>query len=159
MYWLVVDRVFGPVLAQVSTATGSLTRRVKPERLARLDKMGMTTRTIIAKNGLYMQSTYKYTSRCLCADRVRFQPEVLWSQNEMSNSVSVQCKLQNKYYQLNLATVILRPALWLDPAPTWFFAVTWFWPDPAKFWLNPPLVSAIVALWQLMKCTVTIQCW
>ena len=105
-----VDRVFGPVLAQVSTATGSLTRRVKPERLARLDKMGMTTRTIIAKNGLYMQSTYKYTSRCLCADRVRFQPEVLWSQNEMSNSVSVQCKLQNKYYQLNLATVILRAA-------------------------------------------------
>ena len=73
---LVADRVLGPVLAKGSTATGSLTRRVKPERLARLDKRGMTTRTIIAKNGLYMQSTYKYTSRCLCADRVKCQTEV-----------------------------------------------------------------------------------
>ena len=50
---LVVDRVLGPVLAQGSTATGSLARRVKPERLARVDKMGMTTKTIIAKNGLH----------------------------------------------------------------------------------------------------------
>ena len=32
--WLVVDRVLGPVLGQGSTATGSLTLRVKPERLA-----------------------------------------------------------------------------------------------------------------------------
>ena len=51
---VVVDRVLGPVLAQGSTATGSLTHRVKPEMLAQLDKMGMTTSTIIAKNGLYM---------------------------------------------------------------------------------------------------------
>ena len=36
--WLVVDRVLGLVLAQGSTATGSLTRRVKPERLARQDR-------------------------------------------------------------------------------------------------------------------------
>ena len=33
--YLVVDRVLGPVLAQGLTATGSLTRSVKPERLAR----------------------------------------------------------------------------------------------------------------------------
>ena len=32
---LVVNRVLSPVLAQGSTATGSLTRRVKPERLTR----------------------------------------------------------------------------------------------------------------------------
>ena len=63
----------------------------------------------------------------------------LWWQNEisvLSNSVLAQCKLQNKYYQLNLATVILcavtRPELG-------FFAVTRFWPDPAKSWLNLPL--------------------
>ena len=66
---LVVDRVLGPVLAQGSTATGSLTRRVKPERLARPGKMGMTTSTIIAKKGLYMNIR-------LCADRVRCQPVV-----------------------------------------------------------------------------------
>ena len=39
----------------------------------------------------------------LCADRVRCQPDVSmvteWD-------VSAQCKLQNKYYQLNLATVV-----------------------------------------------------
>ena len=36
---LVVDRVLGPVLAQGSTATGSFTRRVKPERLSPPGKM------------------------------------------------------------------------------------------------------------------------
>ena len=56
---VVVDRVLGPVLAQGSTSTGSLTSRVKPERLARPGKMGMTTSTIIAKKGLYM---YEYIS-------------------------------------------------------------------------------------------------
>ena len=35
---VVVDRVLGPVLAQGSTATGSLTHRVKPERLARQNR-------------------------------------------------------------------------------------------------------------------------
>ena len=59
---LVVDQVPGPVLAHGSTATGSLTSRVKPERLTRPSKIGMTTSTIIAKNGLYMQSMYEYTS-------------------------------------------------------------------------------------------------
>ena len=58
---LAVDRVLSLVLAQRLTATGSLTRRVKPERLARPGKMGMTTSTIITKNGLYIQSMYKYT--------------------------------------------------------------------------------------------------
>ena len=72
---LVVDRVLGPELGQGSTATSSLTRRVKPERLARPGKMGMTTSTIIAKNGLYMQNMYEYTSS-LRADRVRCQPEM-----------------------------------------------------------------------------------
>ena len=57
---LVVDQVLGQVLAQGSTATVSLTRRVKPERLARPGKIGMTTSIIIAKNGLYM---YEYTGR------------------------------------------------------------------------------------------------
>ena len=71
-----VDRVLGQVLAQGSTATGSLTRRVKPKRLARLGKMGMTTGTRIAKNDLYMQSMYEYTSSRLCADRVGCQPLV-----------------------------------------------------------------------------------
>ena len=59
---VVVDRVLSPVLAHGSTATGSLTHRVKPERLARLGKMGMTTSTITAKKGLYMQRMYEYTS-------------------------------------------------------------------------------------------------
>ena len=59
-----MDQVLGPVLAQGSTVTGRLTRRVKPERLAQSGKMGMTTSTIIAKNGLYM---YEYTgSRSVC---------------------------------------------------------------------------------------------
>ena len=62
MQMVVVDRVLGPVLAQGSTAMGSLTRRVKTKRLARPGKMGMTTCAIIAKNGLYMQSMYEYTS-------------------------------------------------------------------------------------------------
>ena len=39
---------------------------------------------------------------CLCADRVRCQPEVSmvteWDVKVLSNFVSVQCKLQNKYY-------------------------------------------------------------
>ena len=38
----------------------------------------------------------------LCADRVRCQPEVSlvteWDVKVLSNSVSDQCKLQNKYY-------------------------------------------------------------
>ena len=55
----------------------------------------------------------------LCADRVRCQPVVSmvteWDVKVLSYSVSAQCKLQNKYYQLNLATVILHAALWLDP--------------------------------------------
>ena len=59
---IVVDQVLDPVFAQGSTATGSLTPSVKPERLSRPDKMGMTTSTIYAKNGLCMQSMYEYTS-------------------------------------------------------------------------------------------------
>ena len=55
---LVVDQVLGPVFAQGLTATGSLTRRAKPEKLARPGKIGMTTCTIIAKSGVYM---YQYT--------------------------------------------------------------------------------------------------
>ena len=58
------------MLAQGSTA------RVNLERLARPGKMGMTTSTIIAKNGLHMQSMYEYTAVRLCADRVRCPPEV-----------------------------------------------------------------------------------
>ena len=41
---------------------GSLARRVKPKRLARPGKMEITTSTVIAKNGLYMQGMYEYTS-------------------------------------------------------------------------------------------------
>ena len=41
-----------------------------------------------------------------------------------------------------MATAILRAVLWLDPARTRFFAVTLFWPDPAKSWLNPPLAKS-----------------
>ena len=63
---LVVARVLGPVLVQGSTATGSLTRRVKPIRLTRPGKMGMTTSTIIVKNGSYMQSMYEYTIHYVC---------------------------------------------------------------------------------------------
>ena len=40
-----------------------------------------------------------------------------------------------------MVTVILRAALWLGHAGTWFFAVTLFGPDPSKSWLNPPLVG------------------
>ena len=51
----------------------------------------------------------------LCADRVRCQPKVsMMTERDVkvsSNSVSAQCKLQNKYYQLNLATMMLRAAL------------------------------------------------
>ena len=53
--------VLGQVLAKGLTATGSLIRRVKPERLALPGKMAMTSSTIIGKNGLYMQSMYEYT--------------------------------------------------------------------------------------------------
>ena len=56
--WISGGSILGPVLAQGSTATGSLTRRVKPIRLTRPGKMGMTTSTIIVKNGSYMQSMY-----------------------------------------------------------------------------------------------------
>ena len=62
---LVVDRVLSPVLAQGSTAMGSLTSRVKPERLVR-HQMGMTTGTTNANNGLSMRSMYdEYTSSIL----------------------------------------------------------------------------------------------
>ena len=57
---LVVDQVPGPVLAHGSTATGSLTSRVKPERLTRPSKIGMTTSTIIAKNGKACMSIPQY---------------------------------------------------------------------------------------------------
>ena len=67
------------VLAQRSTATGSLTRRIKPERLARPCKVEMTTSPIVAKNGLYVHSMYEYTS-------VRCQPEVSMVTEEMSKS-------------------------------------------------------------------------
>ena len=117
---VVVDRVLGPVLAQGSTATGNLTRRVKSERLAWPGKMKMTTSTIIAKNGLYM---YEYIY-------MRGQPEVSlvteWDVKVWSNSVSAQCKLKNKYYQLNLATVILRGSNLVfcsDPILTWTYKV------------------------------------
>ena len=59
---VVMDRVLGPVLAHRSTATGSLTSRVKPERLARPGKKGMTTSAIIAINSLSTESMYEYTS-------------------------------------------------------------------------------------------------
>ena len=52
---LVMDRVLGPVLAYGSTATGSLSRRVKLKRLARSSKMGRTTGTVNAKIESYMQ--------------------------------------------------------------------------------------------------------
>ena len=71
--WLVVDRVLGLVLAQGSTATGSLTRRVKPERLARLGKMEMTTSTVIAK---IAYTCKEIPAVRLCVDRVRCQPVV-----------------------------------------------------------------------------------
>ena len=62
----------------------------------------------------------------LCAARVWCQPEVSmiteWDVKILSNPVSAQCKLQNKYYPLNLTTLILRAALWLDPVRTWFFS-------------------------------------
>ena len=86
--------------------------------------MGMTTSTIIAKKKAYTckACTKNIPTVCLCADRVRCQPEVFmvteWDVKVSSNSVSAQCKLQNKYYQLNLTTVILSAALWLDPAQT-----------------------------------------
>ena len=73
---IVVDRVIGPVLAQGSTATGSLTSKVKPERLDQPGKMGMTTGTINANNGLCMQSMYEIPALRLCADNVRCLPEV-----------------------------------------------------------------------------------
>ena len=50
------------MLTHRSTATGSLTHRVKPERLAWPSKMGMTTGTINANSGLYVQRVYEYTS-------------------------------------------------------------------------------------------------
>ena len=64
--------------------------------------MGMTTSTIIANNGLYMQACMNISALHLCADRVRCQPEVPmvteWDVKVLSNSVSAQSKLQNKYY-------------------------------------------------------------
>ena len=59
------------VVDQGSTAMGSLTRKVKPERLAR--QMEMTTSTIIAKMAY---TCMNIPSLRLCADRVRCQPEV-----------------------------------------------------------------------------------
>ena len=68
-----VDLVLGPVLAQGSTSTGSLTRRVGPERLGWPSKVGMTTGTIIAKNG---KSCMNISAVRLSADRVACQPVV-----------------------------------------------------------------------------------
>ena len=68
-----VDRVLGPVLAQGSTATGSLTRRVNPEKLTWPGKIGMTTSTIITKNGKACMSIPPVR---LSAARVTRQPEV-----------------------------------------------------------------------------------
>ena len=62
--------------AQGWTATGSLTRRAKPERLARPGKMGMTASAINANNGLYMQTIMNIPAVRLCADRVRCPPKV-----------------------------------------------------------------------------------
>ena len=73
---LVVDRVLDPVLAQGSTAKGSLTRRAKPEWLAPSGKMGLTTSTIIAKMAYKCKACMNITAVRLCADRVRCQPEV-----------------------------------------------------------------------------------
>ena len=71
-----VDRVLGPVLAQGSTAMGSLTRRVKPERLARPGKMRMTTSTTIAKRAYTRKACMNIPAVRLCADRVKCQPAV-----------------------------------------------------------------------------------
>ena len=62
---LVVERVLGPALAQGSTATGSLTQKGWPS------KMGITTSTIIAKNGLTCKACMNIPVVRLCADRVR----------------------------------------------------------------------------------------
>ena len=53
-------------------------RRVKPEKLALPGKMGMTTSTIIAKKKAYTckACTKNIPTVCLCADRVRCQPDV-----------------------------------------------------------------------------------
>ena len=67
--------VLGPVLAHELTATSSLTRKVKPGKLDQAKKMGITTGTINANNGLYIQSVLNIPAVRLCADRVRCQPE------------------------------------------------------------------------------------
>ena len=67
---LVVDRVLGLVLAHGSTATGSLTCRVKPERPARPDKMRMTKMAYTCKACMNIPAVR------LCADKVRCQPVV-----------------------------------------------------------------------------------
>ena len=62
--------------------------------------MGMTTSTIIARNGLYMHVCMNIPAVRLCADRVRCQPELSmvteWDVQVSSNSVSAQ--LQNQYF-------------------------------------------------------------
>ena len=50
-----------------------------------------------------------------------------WDGKVLSNSVSAQSKLQNKYYKLNLATVIS-----LDPARTWVFCSDLILTRPCK---------------------------
>ena len=50
--------------------------------------MGMTTSTIIAKNGLYMPVCMNIPAVRLCADRVRCQPEV--APNDMGDIVAVK---------------------------------------------------------------------
>ena len=56
---------------------GSLTCRVKSERLAQPGKLGMTTSTIIAKKKAYTcKACMNIPAVRLCADRVRCQPEV-----------------------------------------------------------------------------------
>ena len=141
-----VDQALGPVLAQGSTATRSLTRRAKPSMKGWPTSPAKWEWQLVLYM-LIMAHTCKVCMNIpavhLCADRVRCQPVVSTvtesDVNTSSNSVSAQCKLKNIYY---LATVILGTALWLDSDQTWFFAVTWFWHGPEKSWLNPPLITS-----------------
>ena len=67
------------MLDQGSIAMGSLTRRVKPERLARQNGNDNYNCTIIAKNDLgpiTCKACMNIPAVRLCADRVRCQPEV-----------------------------------------------------------------------------------
>ena len=90
-----------------------------------------------------------------CTDRVWCQPIVSmvteWDVEVWSNSVSAQCNLKNKDYQLKLTTVILHAAL--RPSSNLFsFAETQFWPYSAKFWPNPPQLLALHKHMHTYKC-------